>query len=202
MNMPELQAIVDFVDLHQATAYALLFLVMVWEGETFLIIAGILLQLGALALGPALAVAFGGVMLGDVLWYSLGRLAGKRPLPRPLAFARSTAERIVERISPNFRTKPILSLSIAKFVYGTNHATLVIAGTTQMPFRLFVAADLAASFLWVIVFLALGYLFGYAAIAVSQRVGVLLLVLLLLIVGFMAVQRFLSYYYEHKRNDF
>ena len=67
--MLEFHAIVSFFEIHIIAAYFGLFFAMVLEGETFLILAGVLSHLGALKLHYVMVVAFVGVMLGDILWY-------------------------------------------------------------------------------------------------------------------------------------
>ena len=107
---------------------------------------------------------------------------------------------MVDKLLPHFKTKPITSLILAKFIYGTNHATLILAGLTKMDFRLFIKAEIIASIIWVPTFSILGYFLGYAALQLSQRISVALLLILLFVVGFIALHRYLSFYYENKKD--
>ena len=200
MSVQHFASIIDFVDVHHVAAYLLLFLVMVWEGETFLIIAGVLIHLGAFQPTGVFLVSFTGVLLGDILWYFVGRALTADLIPPSFAFVRRTAEGVVARVFPNFRAKPFLSLFIAKFIYGTNHATLVLSGLIRMPFQFFLRAEIIVSFVWVIVFIALGYLIGEAAIQITHRLSVLLLLVVVFIAAFLSIQRLISYFYEHKEN--
>ncbi|MEK7558656.1 MAG: DedA family protein [Patescibacteria group bacterium] len=194
-------SIISFFEFHIAAAYLVLFLMMVVEGETFLIIAGVLSHLGALKFHYVVGVAFIGVLIGDVLWYSLGMLLKREGLPNIFLRMINTAERIVDKLLPNFKTKPINSLILAKFIYGTNHATLILAGLMKMNFWLFMKAEIIASVIWVLTFSTLGYFFGYAAIQLSHKVSVFLLLVLLFIVGFISIQRYISFYYENKSKE-
>ncbi|MEK7581994.1 MAG: DedA family protein [Patescibacteria group bacterium] len=198
--MLEIESIISFFELHTIAAYLILFLMMVIEGETFLIIAGVLSHLGALKFYYVVTIALIGVLIGDVLWYSIGILLKRDGLPKIFVQLIHTAERVVDKLLPHFKTKPITSLILAKFIYGTNHATLIMAGLMKMSFRLFMKAEIIASVIWVFTFSTLGYLFGYAAIQLSHKVSVFLLVILFLIIGFMSAQRYLSFYYENKED--
>lgn len=187
--------IVAFVAAHKLATILILFGAMVIEGESFLIIAGVLVHLGALSIWEVLAVAFLGVLAGDFLWYFLGVYLRRVERAKPIIHS---FERIVERLLPEFKEKPFLSLILAKYVYGTNHATLVLSGVIGLNIWIFAKAQLVASVLWVCVFVALGYVFGSAALLVSHRVSVFLLIVLVLIVAFMAIQRAIVFYYESK----
>src|SRR3990167_8946729 len=196
--MLEFSAIVSFFEVHIIAAYVGLFLMMVIEGETFLILAGVLSHLGALKFHYIASIAFIGVLIGDVLWYSIGMLLKREGLPKIFTQLTNTAESIVDKLFPHFKTKPVTSLILAKFIYGTNHATLILAGLTKMNFRLFIKAEIIASIIWVSTFSTLGYIFGYAAIQLSHKVSIFLLIILIFIVAFISLQRFISFYYENK----
>lgn len=196
--MIELLSIVSFFSLHIATAYTALFFAMVVEGETFLIVSGVLSHIGALNFWYVILISFVGVMIGDVLWYSLGLLLRNKKLPKFVETMIGAAEQVVDKLLPHFRTKPIISLILAKFIYGTNHATLILAGIMRMDFWLFIKAELLASVIWVPTFASLGYFFGYAAIQFTHRASIFLLLVLFFIVAFLSIQRYVSFYYENR----
>ena len=56
--------------------YFLLGLGMILEGEIFLMVAGSLVQLRILELKWVLAAVFSGALIGDFLWYWIGRRYG------------------------------------------------------------------------------------------------------------------------------
>lgn len=197
---PGLLSIISFFSTHSIAAYSGLFFAMVIEGETFLIVAGVLSHIGALNYFYVLLVAFLGVMAGDILWYSLGLLLRNKKLPKFMETMIIVAEQVVDKLLPHFKTKPVISLILAKFIYGTNHASLILAGLMRMNFRLFIKAELLASVIWVPIFATLGYFLGYTAIQFSQRISIFFLLVLIFIVSFIAFQRLLSFYYENKKN--
>jgi|SRR3989344_532984 len=194
-----LAAIVSFVAAHKVATLFVLFGAMVIEGESFLIISGVLIQLGALPLWEVVLIALSGVLVGDLLWYGLG------------VFLRNSvwasryiriAESIVARLLPQFREKPFISLVLAKYIYGTNHATLILSGVIGMDFWLFAKAEVVATVIWVSIYLAVGYIFGTAALLISQRVSVFLLIVVALIIGLIALQRYLTDYFASRgRNE-
>ena len=188
--------IIAFVAAHKFAALFAFFIAMVLEGETFLIIAGVLVHLGALSLWEILPIAIFGSILGDVTWYSIGVFIRKIKRAERMI---GGLESIVGRLLPKFKEKPFTSLIVAKYIYGTNHATLILSGVIGMNFWLFAKAEIVASALWITVFLSLGYLFGSAAILISQKVSVFLLIVLIFIASFLAIQRGISFYIENRK---
>ncbi|MBX4215442.1 hypothetical protein KW797_00605 [Candidatus Parcubacteria bacterium] len=194
------ESILIFFADHALTAYSVLFAAMVVEGETGLIVAGVLTHLGALDFFDVCGIAYAGVMLGDFMWYGLGVALQNDRGPAFLKRMVGVAQRLVDRTFPRFMERPGVTLLLAKFIYGTNHATLIWAGLRRLPFLLFVRIQLLVSLVWVATFALVGYFFGYAAIQVTHRVSLFLLLILILIVAFIALQRFLSFFYEHEKD--
>lgn len=189
--------IVVLVGAHKLVTMLIFFGAMVFEGESFLIIAGVLIHLGALSIWEVLAVAILGVAVGDMLWYFIGTLLRKIKRAEPLI---RWFESIISRLLPDFKEKPFTSLILAKYIYGTNHATLILSGVIGMNIWLFIKAEIVASLIWIAVFLAAGYFFGSVALLISHKVSIYLLLIVAFIAIFITIQKVLSRYYEQRRN--
>lgn len=187
--------LVSFVAAHKLATMLIFFAAMVFEGESFLIVAGVLVHLGALSLWEVLAVAVVGVAVGDALLYFIGTCMRKIKRAERLI---SWLESLVSRLLPDFKEKPFVSLILAKYIYGTNHATLILSGVIGMDIWLFAKAEIVASLIWIAVFLAAGYFFGSVALLISHKVSVYLLVVVALIGIFIILQRSFSRYYGKK----
>lgn len=188
--------VVAFVVAHKFAAMVILFGAMVIEGETFLIVAGVLVHLGALSFWEVITIAIFGVIVGDLMWYFIGFYMRKIKRAERII---NSLESIVERLLPQFKEKPFVSLVLAKYVYGTNHATLILSGVIGMNLWLFAKAEFVASVIWILVFVTLGYIFGSAALLISNRLSIFLLVVLIFIASFIAIQRAIFRYYEKRR---
>lgn len=186
---------ISFVEIHRYTGYFILFFAMVFEGEVFLLVAGMLARLKALDLGDILWISFAGVMVGDVLWYWLGILA-----TRSARFASLVkyAESSVHKYLPNFRERPFRSILLSKFIYGANHATLILSGVMRVNFTVFIRAEAYASFVWVAVYAVAGFMFGHAALAVTHKAVRFALITAIFVVGFILIQRWAGKYYESR----
>lgn len=187
--------VIAFVGAHKLATMLILFVSMVLEGESFLIIGGVLIHLGALSVWEVGTIALIGVLVGDFLWYFLGTYLRKIKWAERYIV---TAENVVHRLLPKFKEKPFPSLILAKYIYGANHATLVLSGVVGLDLWLFTKAEVVATIIWIIVFVSLGYLFGSAALLVSHKLSVFLLIVLILILAFMAIQRGIVFYFESK----
>lgn len=196
MFAPSINAFVLFVQDHRFWGYVLLFVGMVLEGEVFLIVSAMLARIHAFEFGDVLWVSFLGIMVGDVLWYAVGILISRLD---ENSFLPNTATKTVLMFFPNFRRKPFLSILFSKFIYGVNHAALVFSGMIRLRFSLFMQAELIASFVWVAIYAVAGYMFGYAALAVTHQIERFALLALAFVVGFVMLERWVRIYVENQR---
>lgn len=183
---------------HYFWAYGALFLAMLIEGEVFLIVAGTLASLHALDFGDVLWVAFVGVLLGDAFWYVFGMFIA---WTEKLAFLSRWAEKSVLIFLPRFREKPFLSIFLSKFIYGVNHAVLVLSGILRVPFSLFMKAEAVASFVWVATYAVAGYMFGHAAVVFTRKASYFALLIVVFVVAFILLQKLATSYYDRNKQQ-
>lgn len=189
------QEITSFAQAHRYLGYAILFLGMLVEGETFLMAYGILTHLKAFDWGDAFLVAYFGVIFSDISWYYLGDFLKKR---YPSSKFLNNSKRRVRNYFPDLEKKPAKALLTSKFIAGTNHATLMLTGFLEVDFKYFIKLQIMISFLWVAAFLTLGYLFGFAALNYSHRFEKFLLMALVLLVSAKLLEQLLKYIFAEK----
>ncbi|MFA5997278.1 MAG: DedA family protein [Candidatus Paceibacterota bacterium] len=195
MSEQSIDVFIQLVQDHRAWGYVVLFFAMVIEGEIILIVAGMLARLKALDLGDVLWVSFAGVMIGDALWYGLGMITLRSKRFAKLA---TYAEKSVHTFLPHFRTKPLQSIMLSKFIYGANHATLIVSGIMRVRFATFIKAEALASFVWIAVYSVAGFMFGHAALAVTHKALRFALIAFIFVVGFILIQRWATKVYEQR----
>lgn len=193
-----IQNLVTIVETHRYLGYVILYFAMVIEGEVFLIIAGTLAQLHVLNVGYTFFVALAGVLTGDSLWYFLGVELKKKKFARNAILK---AEKTVTLLLPHFKARPFNSIFLSKFIYGANHATLIVSGALGVAYQTFFEAEFIASLLWTISFISLGYFFGATAIKIAHNATHFILFLALFVIGFILLQRFLAYRYKQHRYE-
>lgn len=127
-----------------------------FEGETILILGGLAAHLGYLQLPWVIVAAFAGSLVGDQLYFVLGRRHGQSWLGRrPHWQLRS--ERVLSLLE---RHQALLILGF-RFLYGLRTVTPFVIGMSSVPARRFVVLNIIGALLWAIVVGLLGYLFGH-----------------------------------------
>jgi membrane protein DedA with SNARE-associated domain len=129
-------------------------------GETAVLTGAILARDGDLELPLVVVSAAAGAILGDATSYALGRLFGERAVRR-LAHGERTRRRVEWSREQLRRRGPSLIVA-ARFIPGGRTATTLAAGTLQMPWSRFIAADAIGASLWACYATALGWFGGRA----------------------------------------
>lgn len=143
-------------------------LVFVWtffEGETVLLVAGFLAQQGYMSLELSMLAAACGSMLGDQVYFWVGRKFGDQILEwRPgWRVAIDRALRLLVRYQNLF----ILSF---RFIYVVRNIASFSIGLAGVSFRRFTLLNGIAAFIWAISFGLGGYYFGKTLEATIGRV--------------------------------
>ncbi len=127
--------------------------------------APVLLAAGALSAGGRLSFALisllatAAAVLGDLVWYELGRRRGRKMLNLicRLSLEPDSCVRGTEGIFARHGGRALL---VAKFVPGLNTAAPPMAGLLGMSLLRFIALDLAGSLIWIVTFAGAGRLFS------------------------------------------
>jgi len=126
------------------------------EGETILVLGSIASKLGYLKLPWVILCAFTGTLLGDQLFFFLGRYRGPAFLNHQPTW--HTRAETVRRILKRHRIPIILGF---RFLYGLRTVTPFVIGMSRIPIPEFVVLNVIGAALWAISIGALGYAFGH-----------------------------------------
>ena len=126
------------------------------EGETILIIAGFMAHRGYLDLPLVILAAFAGTLIGDQLYFYIGRFKGnafleKRPKWQPKVSR-------VQALMDKHQTLLILGF---RFIYGVRTVTPFILGMSKISPLKYLFLNICGALLWAIVFGIAGYYFGF-----------------------------------------
>src|SRR5688572_23292882 len=149
------------------TAVFLDFLV---PGEVGLVIVGAAAASADLAPAPVIAAAALGATLGDSTSYALGRFAG-RPILCRWEPVRRRVEPKIEHAEKRFADRGGALVFFARFVGALRAIVPLVAGIERMPFRRFIAWNIAASIIWSTLVVSLGYAFGDEITSFVDRSG-------------------------------
>jgi membrane protein DedA with SNARE-associated domain len=146
--------------------YLVLFAVVLGEqlglpliGAPVLLAAGALSGTGRFWLPAALALPVVACLLGDLIWFELGRRRGAAILSF-LCRISLEPDSCVRRTEDIFSRWGARVLLIAKFIPGLNNVAPPLAGVVQMPLGRFLRNDAGGAALWTLVYVGLGYLFS------------------------------------------
>ena len=131
---------------------------LIWtflEGETVVIIAGILAQQGYMDTKLIALCAFCGSCTSDQLMFLLGKYKGRAVLERFPRLARNAdrAERLIRR----YETFLILGF---RFVYGVRNVTPILLGINRVNHLKFLALNVMGAGVWALTFTYGGFFFG------------------------------------------
>jgi undecaprenyl-diphosphatase len=139
-------------------------------GEVGMVVAGAAAKRNDVS--PWLLVAIGtvGSVLGDSFSYVVGRRWGMA-LVRRWRWLRRRLEPRLERAHDHFQGRGGRAVFVARWVGALRALVPLVAGTSAMPYRRFLAWDTLAAVLWVTTMVWLGALLGDDIARVVDRVG-------------------------------
>ncbi len=166
---------VDWPSLLQTYGYWAILIGTFLEGETIVILAGILVASGQMSFEGVAACAFIGSSLSDQLMFSLGKYKGNALLSR---FPRLNKNR--ERAARLLQKYDTLLILGFRFVYGIRNVTPILLGLSHIRHLRFLVLNLLGALIWAVSFTGAGYYFGHAIEHVLRLFG---LTMLFVIVG-------------------
>ncbi len=163
-----------------AYRYAILFPLTILEGPIVTIIAGFLAAGGVFNFWLVYLIAVAGDLVGDVIYYALGRWGGQG-LRRWGHYVGVTAAHL-ERVERHFENHSGKTLLWGKLTHAIGWITLASAGLARLPIKNFLWFNLLGTLPKTMIFLLLGYFFGYNYQAIDNYFDRAVLVTLALIV--------------------
>ena len=118
--------------------------------------AGALVGSGNLGLIPVILLITLASMLGDFVWYEIGRRRGSRVL-ETLCRVSLEPDICVRKTEQTFEKYGLSCLLFAKFVPGLYTVTPPLAGMLRIPLWRFLLFDLGGILIWSAVYVGLGY---------------------------------------------
>lgn len=150
--------------------------------------AGALAGEGQLNLVIAFFLAVLACLLSDNLWYQVGRRKGRSVLPYlcRISLNPDSCLRRTQNIFARYGAKALL---VVKFFPGVNPIAAPLSGILQMRSLRFVLFDSLGAFIWIGLFMGLGYLLSNQIeewTVYASRIGVFLWVVLIGLIGYFA----------------
>ena len=146
------------------------FLGLVAPGEAAVVVCGLFASQGPLSLGPVIALSVAGAFLGDNTGYWIGRRFGTAFLERygRYTFFNTRAQARVRAFYDRHGGKTVF---IGRFLSFVRSFGPVVAGSSRMPYRVFVLWSAAGCAAWGVFFSLLGYFFGESWEMIERYMG-------------------------------
>ena len=179
--MFSLDAILQLVQQH---GLFLLFLLAVAEGPIVSVIGAYLARLGYMDLYAVFAVVVVADLIGDMLFYELGR-NGQRFLSAKWQHRLHLDDEKIEGLKTHFREKGGRTLVIGKITHSAGMVVLAAAGAAHMNVAKFLGWNLVATLPKSAIFIALGYSLGYAYKSIDGYIfkGSIAILVVLIVAG-------------------
>jgi membrane protein DedA with SNARE-associated domain len=128
------------------------------EGESVLVLAGLAAHRGYLELPLLILLGAAAGMLGDIIYFAIGRRFGPVLLERFPRFAPSAsrAEALIRRF-------PRIAVIAVRFLYGLRTVGPAVIGASEIPWGRFLLLNAIGALVWSATWVCVGYLLGGAA---------------------------------------
>lgn len=181
----------SLVALISTWGYVILLPLAIAEGPMVGVLSGFLVSLGQMGWLWVFIILFAGDIIGDVIYYLLGRW-GHGPWAHRLAMRFGATPERIEKFDAAFHKHSIKILLINK-TQAIGSVVLYYAGAVRMPLYRFVWVNSLATVPKVLLFMCVGYYFGESYRMVDQWLsyaGIITLAMpLVLLAGFFAFRR-------------
>jgi membrane protein DedA with SNARE-associated domain len=135
------------------SAYTGAFVLIMIEGDVIVFISAFLTEQKFFYLPYIVPLLIIGALIGDFLWYSLGKFISRYPEKLPARLI----EKITKRFDDGIANRPDNLLMATKFIYGTNRITLIRSGMLNVPVKKFLLADAKAVIVWIFIVGGIAY---------------------------------------------
>ena len=147
----------NFAQVLQDYGYPAVLLGTFLEGETIMVLGGLAAHLGYLSLDWVIACGFCGTLVGDQLYFFLGRRHGKTFLARRPSWQPSAG-----RVFLILERHQNLLIVGFRFLYGLRSVTPFAIGMSNVSYVRFAALNLIGAAIWAISIGLAGFFFGQA----------------------------------------
>lgn len=146
---------IDFLSLIDTYGYLAIFIGSIFEGEIIVFLGGLLSYQGNFNFIFVITLAFLGAIIGDIFWFLLGRYQGIKLINR-FKWVKEKTEKSLLYVEKNSRN---LAFTM-RFLYGFKSIIPFTLGITKIQTKTFFYFNTLGAFLWTVLVVAFGYLFG------------------------------------------
>lgn len=168
--------------------YSILFPIAVIEGPIITVIAGFLASTGTINPIIAYTVIVIADLVGDTVYYALGRWGREGLVRRWGKYVGVTSEG-VKQLETHFENHAVKTLMIGKATHAIGSVILFAAGVAKVPYSTFIWANLIPTLPKTLALLVLGYYFGKAYASINNYFDYTAVVMIALAVACVLIYR-------------
>lgn len=150
--------------------YFILLPIAVIEGPIITVIGAFLASLGFLNVFIVYGVVVAGDLVGDIIFYAIGRWGGRTFLEKWGKYFGISLDD-VSHLESHFEKQGGKTILFGKWTHFVGIAVLVAAGIAKTPFRRFLLINFLGSLPKSLAFLIIGYYFGQAYRQINEYFG-------------------------------
>ncbi len=159
------------------------------EGAT-LILGGLLISTHVIDLLPAVAIAYTGMLAGDILFYLMGRKYGRKIVTNTL-FRKIISAKRLSLFEDEFNKWGSLLVLIGGRLFG---GIFLAAGIVKMPFSRLMIVDAISSVLALTLWCGIGYIGGKSLLAVQEDITRIEHFVILIVISFIVIWLFVRHF--------
>ncbi len=185
-------SLAQIISLLEYYGYALFFPIAVIEGPIVTILASFIASLGYLNVFIVYAISIAGDIVGDCIYYAIGRYGGRKFFDRWGKYVGVT-EKDVAKLEKHFKKHTRKTLIIAKFTHGIGAVFLMAAGAARVPIGEFVLFNFLPTLVKSLGAVLIGFYFGRAYASIAHYLDIYVLIsLCILATGFIIYKIYTS----------
>jgi len=188
--------IVTFGVTHDYLVYVAIAIIACVEGPWISLILGVVLRLGFLYFWPIYIALMLGDLVGDVIWYYIGRRYGHSFITMH-GHRFNITEEAVARLTRLFHKNKHVVLFLSKISNGMGFAlvTLMTAGMIRIPFGRYILVNAVGQLVWTGFLIGTGFFFSNLYVTVDNVLGKISITAAIIVVIFLGYR-----YYKYLKN--
>ena len=182
---------INFGAIHDYLIYLVIVIVAFAEGPWISLILGVLLRLNFFYFWPIYISLMLGDLIGDVVWYYIGKHYGHGFISRHGKRFNITEDGVT-RMTDLFHRHKYKVLFLSKITNGLGLAlvTLMTAGMVRIPFAQYIAVNIVGQLAWTGFLLGIGFFFSNLYIMVDNILGKISITAVLIVVVILGFRYF------------
>jgi len=177
----------EIIDLLFKFRYAILFPVAFLEGPAVAVVAGFMIAIGFMSFIPAYLILISANILGDIVYYFIGRLTPRKKLDKALMFFRIN-DKSIKRAEELFVKNRKKAIIFGKIAHAVGSVFLITAGIVKIPLNEYLKLGTLIELPKALIFLMIGYYLGHSVSNLGKVVdysiiGFILVTIILIVIG-------------------